>query len=112
MYIVHSIAVPGTLIQRVVDIGVSPVKYVFNCMPINSRTYADSDGHLDSIRQLLGSSNSISFKYRINEKGLVGVFHGQPYQKLFVNPIIPCPHSFPCLFLVLYNHINISCQYQ
>ena len=44
--IVHGVAVPGTLIQRVVDIGVSPVKY-----------YAGSDGHLDSIRELLGSSN-------------------------------------------------------
>ena len=50
-------AVPGTLIQRVVDIGVSPVKYVFNCKPINGRTYVDSDGHVDFIRHLLGSSN-------------------------------------------------------
>ena len=56
-YIVHGVAVPGTLIQRVVDIGVSPVKYVFNCKPINGRTYVDSDGHVDSIRHLLGSSN-------------------------------------------------------
>ena len=26
-------------------------------MPINGRTYVDSDGHVDSIRHLLGSSN-------------------------------------------------------
>ena len=46
----------SSLIQSVVDIGVSLVKYVFNCKPINGRTYVDSDGHVDSIKDLLGSS--------------------------------------------------------
>ena len=44
-------------LARFINIMFNMFKYIFNCMPINRRTYADSDGHFDSIRQLLGSSN-------------------------------------------------------
>ena len=54
-YIVHGRCVPGTLISRVLDAGVSPTNVLFNrYVPITPQS---EDGVIDSIRLIMSSDN-------------------------------------------------------
>ena len=57
-YITYDTTVPGTLMDRGVSIGESPLKCVFRKSGHKIHMLKDGiDGHADSIRQLLNSSN-------------------------------------------------------
>ena len=60
-YITYGITVPGTLIDRVVSIGESPLKCVFRKSGHKVSFLKDGiDGHVDSIRLLLNSRNYVN----------------------------------------------------
>ena len=56
-YITYGTTVPGTLLDRVVSIGESPLKCVFRKCGQNN--FIGIDGHVDSIRLLLHSRNYV-----------------------------------------------------
>ena len=59
-YITYGTTVPGTLLDRVVSIGESPLKCVFRKCGHKFFILKDGiDGHVDSIRQLLHSRNYV-----------------------------------------------------
>ena len=59
-YITYGTTVPGTLLDRVVSIGESPLKCVFRKCGHKKIILKDGiDGHVDSIRQLLHSRNYV-----------------------------------------------------
>ena len=59
-YITYGTTVPGTLLDRVVSIGESPLKCVFRkCGPKEFILKDGIDGHVDSIRHLLHSRNYV-----------------------------------------------------
>ena len=60
-YITYGTTVPGTLIDRVVSIGESPLKCVFKKSGHKVSTLKDGiDGHADSIRLLLNSRSYLN----------------------------------------------------
>ena len=60
-YITYGTTVPGTLIDRVVSIGESPLKCVFRKSGHKVSILKDGiDGHADSIRLLLNSRNYLN----------------------------------------------------
>ena len=60
-YITYGTTVPVTLINRVVSIGVSPLKCVFRKSGHKISILKDGiDGHADSIRLLLNSRNYVN----------------------------------------------------
>ena len=59
-YITYGTTVPGTLLDRVVSIGESPLKCVFRKCGHKEFILKDGiDGHVDSIRHLLHSRNYV-----------------------------------------------------
>ena len=59
LYMCKGTIVPGTLVSRLLSIGVSPVAYIFNSSTYNLPTFNTLNGHVDSIRNLLYHENVI-----------------------------------------------------
>ena len=59
LYMCKGTIVPGTLVSRLLSIGVSPVSYIFNSSTYNLPTFNTLNGHVDSIRNLLYHENFI-----------------------------------------------------
>ena len=74
-YITYGTTVPGTLIDRVVSIGESPLKCVFRKSGHKISILKDGiDGHADSIRLLLNSRNYVNrnSEHRRTRRGVRG----------------------------------------
>ena len=57
-YVLFGILTPGTLIERVVRTGHSPMQYVFS-PPASSKYVPYENGHVDTLKVLLSSDNFI-----------------------------------------------------
>ena len=56
-FIFYGETVPGTLLDRMVSMGESPIKRAFNSQHIPETSVTNNDGLVDSIRHLLYTDN-------------------------------------------------------
>ena len=58
LFITHNILIPGTLVNRIVDMGISPTSLIFSCCNSSKALYT-ADGLVDSLRCMLYNDNYI-----------------------------------------------------
>ena len=69
LFVTQNILIPGTLVNRIVDMGISPAGLIFPGCTNSSQSSSTADGLVDSLRFILHSDNYI--KSRSNEYLLV-----------------------------------------
>jgi len=59
LFVTQNILVPGTLVNRIVDMGISPTSLIFPVCTNSSQSSYTADGLVDSLRFILYNDNYI-----------------------------------------------------